>query len=120
MRVRNIFAAFAIASLILAAAPSARALDPATWQKIATLVAAYFQSQEGQCQIHACNCDKCNQGAKNKCHEVTRRINAFIHEPNDYNAGQVYDITGSKRTVCMAKRLMGESGWSQFDAYRGK
>lgn len=98
----------------------AASIEPATWQQIAAAVAAYFQSQEGQCQVHACNCDGCNQGAKNRCHEIARRIREFKDTPNDYNASQVYDITGSKRTVCMAQRMMGDTNWAVFNSYRGR
>ena len=99
---------------------NASAVEPSTWAAIAKAVAAYMQSQEGQCQVHAINCDKGNQGAKNKCHEIVRRLNVFKDSANDYNAKQVFDITGSKRTVCMARRIVGDSAWTQLDAQRGQ
>jgi hypothetical protein len=118
MRFKQVMAAVAIAAFSLPMATSSSAVEPATWAKIASAVASYMQSQEGQCQVHAINCDGGNQGAKNRCHEIVRRLKEFTRNPNDYNAKQVYDITGSRRTVCMAKRIVGDNAWAQFDSHR--
>ena len=114
------FVAPTVAALCFLGPINARAVEPSTWAAIAKAVAAYMQSQEGQCQVHAINCDNGNQGAKNKCHEIVRRLNVFKDTPNDYNAKQVFDITGSKRTVCMARRIVGDGAWTQLDAQRGQ
>lgn len=109
-----------VALALLVGIGSVSALEPATWQIIATGIASYMQSQEGQCQVHACNCDKCNQGAKNRCHEIVRRLHKFTEDPNDFTAKQVYDITGSARTQCMAKAIASDNQWERFMAHRGQ
>jgi uncharacterized low-complexity protein len=93
------------------AQPAPAAPDPVT-TAIATALVAYFNSQEGQCQLHACSCDKCNQGAKNRCHEIARRLNELSKNPNQYNAQQVHGITQSRRTQCMARALVSSDTWA--------
>lgn len=81
---------------------------------IATGLIAYFNSQEGQCQLHACSCDVCNQGAKDLCHEVARRLDVFRRNPNQYNYTQVDEITRSERAQCLGRALVSAQTWAAF------
>jgi hypothetical protein len=110
------------ASLALPADAQTAAPSGVDWASLAAGAAkAYFESQEGQCVQHAASCTPGNvSGTASRCHEVTRRIRVFMSAPSKYNADQVYDITGSDRTQCLARRLMGDARWDVFNAQRGK
>jgi hypothetical protein len=92
------------------------------WASLAAgAVKAYFASQEGKCVEHAASCTPDNVGGTAKrSHEVTRRIRVFMQTPSKYNADQVFAITGSDRTQCIARRLMCDARWDAFNAQRGR
>lgn len=116
--------AYGILMLFVILIPQATHAQPAAGPDpistaIATALVAYFNSREGQCQLHACSCDRCNQGAKNKCHEIARRLDALSKQPSDYAAKQVWDITRSGRTQCMARALVSSNTWAAIETRGG-
>jgi hypothetical protein len=84
-------------------------VEPATWAAIAEgAVKVYNTTAEGQCVAMARQCVKKNvEGTAARCHEVRRRIGEFLKTPNTA-------ITGSSRTQCLAKKIMGDQAWADF------
>jgi hypothetical protein len=90
--------------------------NPGTCATIAREIWNYLQANSTtvKCAKLTASCARVDRGGINMCNRVNMKVRHFVETPDDYHAKEVMRNTGSDRSTCVARKLMGCKAWTDF------